>query len=145
MRENPLLKLQPLGQSVWIDYIRRQMIPSGELKRLIDEDGVLGVTSNPSIFDKVIAGSHDYDDAIHRLSEQGKGPEEIYQALTVEDIQKAADLFRPLYDLQEGRDGRRCKSSQRSLYCLSKDHRSGCGERVPFRIAQSAHDEERGE
>ena len=105
MRENPLLKLQALGQSVWIDYIRRQMIPSGELKRLIDEDGVLGVTSNPSIFDKVIAGSHDYDDAIHRLSEQGKGPEEIYQALTVEDIQKAADLFRRLYDQQEGRDG----------------------------------------
>ncbi len=105
MRENPLLKLQAFGQSVWIDYIRRQMITSGELKRLIDEDGVLGVTSNPSIFDKVIAGSHDYDDAIRILSEQGKGPEEIYQALTVEDIQKGADLFRPMYDKLGGGDG----------------------------------------
>ena len=105
MRGNPLLNLQTFGQSVWIDYIRRQMITSGELKRLIDEDGVLGVTSNPSIFDKVIAGSHDYDDAIRRLSEQGKGPEEIYQVLTVEDVQKAADRFRPIYDKLKDRDG----------------------------------------
>jgi transaldolase/glucose-6-phosphate isomerase len=105
MSENPLRKLQTFGQSVWLDYIRRQMITSGELKHFIDEDGVLGVTSNPSIFDKVISGSHDYDDAIRTLSHQGKGLQEIYQALTVEDVQKAADLFRPLYDTLKGRDG----------------------------------------
>jgi hypothetical protein len=69
MRENPLLKLQPFGQSIWMDYIRRHMITSGELKRLIEEDGLLGVTSNPSIFEKAIAGSHDYDETI-RASEK---------------------------------------------------------------------------
>jgi transaldolase / glucose-6-phosphate isomerase len=105
MEKNPLRKLQACGQSVWIDYIRRQMINSGELKRLIDEDGVLGVTSNPAIFDKVIAGSHDYDDAICKLSQKGNTLEEIYQGLTVEDIQDAADLFRPSYERLEGGDG----------------------------------------
>lgn len=105
MKENPLLKLHNFGQSIWMDYIRRQLITSGELKRLIEEDGLVGVTSNPSIFDKAIAGSHDYDHDIRAMALQGKGREEIYQTLTVEDVQRAADLFRPRYDQLDGRDG----------------------------------------
>jgi transaldolase / glucose-6-phosphate isomerase len=105
MKENPLLKLRAFGQSIWIDYIRRQMISSGELKRLIEEDGLLGVTSNPAIFDKAIAGSHDYDDAIRALALEGKSREEIYRTLTVEDIRQAADLFRQAYERLDGSDG----------------------------------------
>jgi transaldolase / glucose-6-phosphate isomerase len=105
MKENPLLKLQAFGQSIWLDYIRRHMITSGELKGLIEEDGLRGVTSNPSIFEKAIAGSHDYDDAIRAMALEGKSVEEIYQILTVEDIQRAADLFRPTYHRLEGKDG----------------------------------------
>jgi transaldolase/glucose-6-phosphate isomerase len=105
MRENPLLKLQTFGQSIWMDYIRRHMMTSGELKQLIEEDGLHGVTSNPSIFEKAIAGSHDYDETVRAMALEGKSVEEIYQTLTVEDIQRAADLFRPTYDRLEGRDG----------------------------------------
>ena len=105
MKENPLLQLSTFGQSIWLDYIRRQMIDSGELKKLIDEDGLKGVTSNPAIFQKAIAGSTDYDEAIRTLAQAGKSVEAIYQALTVEDVQRAADLFRPLYDRMEGKDG----------------------------------------
>ncbi len=105
MKANPLLKLHAFGQSIWLDYIRRQMIESGELKKLIDNDGLAGVTSNPAIFQKAIAGNHDYDEAIRTLAQAGKSTEAIYQALTVEDVQRAADLFRPLYDREDGRDG----------------------------------------
>ena len=105
MNKNPLLELESLGQSIWIDFIRRGMISSGQLQRLIDEDGVRGVTSNPSIFEKAIAGSHDYDRAIAELALQGRGPEEIYDALTVRDVQMTADLLRPHYDRLQGRDG----------------------------------------
>jgi transaldolase/glucose-6-phosphate isomerase len=105
MKENPLLKLQFFGQSVWMDYIRRHMIASGELKRLIEEDGLRGVTSNPSIFEKAIAGSHDYDEPIQALTLEGKTTEEIYQTLTREDIQRVGDLFRPTYDSTGGGDG----------------------------------------
>jgi transaldolase/glucose-6-phosphate isomerase len=105
VKENPLLKLQSFGQSIWLDYIRRHMMSSGELKQLIEEDGLRGVTSNPSIFEKAIAGSHDYDDAIRAMALEDKSAEGIYQTLTVEDIQRAADLFRPTYDRLKGRDG----------------------------------------
>ena len=105
MKENPLLNLEQFGQSIWMDFIRRGMIASGELKRLIDEDGLGGVTSNPSIFEKAIAESHDYDDAIRALTLDGKSVDQIYAALTVEDIQRAADLFRPVYDRLDGADG----------------------------------------
>jgi transaldolase/glucose-6-phosphate isomerase len=105
MRVNPLLKLQSFGQSLWMDYIRRHMITSGELKRLIEEDGLRGVTSNPSIFEKAISGSHDYDDAIRAMALEGKSVEEIYQTLTVEDIQRAADLFQPTFHRLKGSDG----------------------------------------
>jgi transaldolase/glucose-6-phosphate isomerase len=102
---NPLIKLHAFGQSVWLDYIRRSMLTSGELKQLIQEDGLRGVTSNPSIFQKAIAGSRDYDGAIRQLARAGKSVSEIYDTLTVEDIQDAADLFRPVYDESDGADG----------------------------------------
>lgn len=105
MRDNPLVRLEALGQSLWSDYIRRTMLSSGEIQQLIEQDGLAGVTSNPSIFEKAIAGSHDYDDAIRVLALEGKSVPEMYQALTVEDIQHAADLFRPLYDRLNGADG----------------------------------------
>jgi transaldolase len=105
MSKNPLLGLESFGQSVWLDYLRRNALENGEIKELIDQDGVSGLTSNPSIFEKAIAESNDYDNAIQSLILKGKSIEEIYQALTVEDIQHAADLFRPIYDRLEGGDG----------------------------------------
>ena len=103
--ENPLKELESFGQSIWMDFLRRSAIDSGELKQLIDQDGVSGVTSNPSIFEKAIAGSHDYDEAVQTLARHGKSVQEIYEALTVEDIQRTADLFRPVYERLDGRDG----------------------------------------
>ena len=105
MKKNPLLDLEALGQSIWMDFIRRGMLASGELQQLIEMDGLSGVTSNPSIFEKAIAESHDYDEAIRPLTRQGKSAEEIYQLLTVEDIQGVAGLLRPTYDRTDGRDG----------------------------------------
>ncbi len=105
MSQNPLIELQALGQSIWIDFISREMISSGELRRLIEEDGVSGVTSNPSIFEKAIAGGDDYDESIRGISSKGAGSEEIFQTLAIEDIQSVADLLRPTYDRTEGRDG----------------------------------------
>jgi len=105
MTQNPLLRVQELGQSIWLDFIRRGLIVSGELKRLIDEDGLRGVTSNPAIFEKAIDGSTDYLAAVKSLAEQEKTAEEIYQALSVEDIRQAADVFRPVFDQLDGRDG----------------------------------------
>jgi transaldolase len=102
---NPLHRLEQFGQSIWLDYIRRQMITSGELQRLIDEDGLKGMTSNPAIFEKAIAGSQDYDEAIRNLVGQNKNITDIYHDLTVADVQMAADVFRPLYDTLDGKDG----------------------------------------
>jgi hypothetical protein len=105
MKDNPLRKLGRLGQSIWLDYIRRDLIVSGELRRLIEEDGLRGMTSNPSIFEKAIAGSHDYDEDIRVMVLEGKGVKAIYEALSQRDVQSAADEFRPLYDKTEGIDG----------------------------------------
>ncbi len=105
MSKNPLLQLQAFGQSIWLDFLRRGMIASGELQQLIEEDGLRGVTANPSIFEKAIAGSHDYDDAVRALARQGKTAHQIYEALAIEDVQRAADLFRAVYDETGGQDG----------------------------------------
>ena len=105
MKKNPLLKLQGHGQSIWLDLLSRDMLVSGELKRLIEEDGLSGVTSNPAIFEKGMTGSSAYDGRIRELSLEGKNAEEIYRSLAVEDIRMAADQFRPPYDRLEGRDG----------------------------------------
>lgn len=105
MKENPLRKLGTLGQSIWLDYIRRDLIVSGELRRLIEEDGLRGMTSNPSIFENAIAGSHDYDKDIRVMMLEGKDLKAIYEALSQRDVQSAADEFRPLYDKTGGKDG----------------------------------------
>ncbi len=102
---NPLKKLSEFGQSFWLDYIRRDLIVSGELRRLIEEDGLRGMTSNPSIFEKAIAGSQEYDADIRRLALDEKTVAEIYEALTQRDVQSAADEFRSLYDKTDGKDG----------------------------------------
>ena len=99
-----LKDLSDLGQSIWYDYIRRFFITSGELKTLIEE-GLRGVTSNPSIFEKAINGSSDYDEAIRRLVEMEKSVEEIYEALVLDDISRAADLLQPVYESTQGVDG----------------------------------------
>jgi len=99
-----LAELEKLGQSVWFDFIRRSLITSGELKALIDK-GVRGITSNPAIFEKAIAGSNDYDEAIEKLSQTSKSVNEIYETLAFEDIAMAADLLRKTYDTSGGIDG----------------------------------------
>lgn len=104
-KKTSLKKLESYGQSVWLDYIRRDMIHSGLLKNLIEQNGIRGVTSNPAIFEKAIDGSSDYDEDIDRLIKQGKNAREIYEFLAVRDIQEAADIFRPLYEQTEGWDG----------------------------------------
>ena len=93
-----------LGQSIWLDFIRRSFITSGELQELIDT-GLRGITSNPSIFEKAIVDSADYDVQLHSLVGQGRPLDAIYQALVIEDIQRAADLLRPVYDRSAGGDG----------------------------------------
>lgn len=105
MKRNPPGELQSLGQSIWIDFISRRIISSGKLQRLVEEDGVSGVTSNPSIFEKAISETDDYDDEIQQLTLRGKSADEIYELLTVEDIQMTADLLYPVYQQTDGRDG----------------------------------------
>jgi transaldolase len=105
MENNPLKQLGLLGQSIWLDYIRRDLIASGELRRLIKEDGLRGMTSNPAIFEKAIVESRDYDDDIRAMALKGDGIETIYAALSQRDVQSAADEFRPLYDSMDGKDG----------------------------------------
>jgi len=105
MKGNPLLKLEDYGQGIWLDFLRRGILESGELRRLIDEDGLSGVTSNPAIFEKAINETGDYDDAIAGLVRSGKNAVDLYEELAVEDIQRTADLFRSLYDRTEGRAG----------------------------------------
>jgi transaldolase/glucose-6-phosphate isomerase len=96
--------LLELGQSVWLDYLRRGMLRSGELQSLI-EDGLRGMTSNPTIFEHAIGGSSDYDATLKALATSPKSDLEIFEQLAVEDVRQAADLFRPVYDATEGRDG----------------------------------------
>jgi transaldolase len=103
--QNPLLELQKYGQSVWLDYIRRNIITNGELQKLIDQDGLRGITSNPSIFEKAIAGSTDYADFLTQLHAQGLSTGEIYERIAIRDIQDSADLLRPVYKSTNRRDG----------------------------------------
>jgi len=103
--ENPLLKLQEYGQSIWLDFIRRGMLESGKLKQLIEEDGLRGVTVNPSILDEAIRETDDYEEALEALAAEGKTPREMYETLAIGDVQRAADLFRPTYDRTDGHHG----------------------------------------
>src|SRR6516165_4026734 len=103
--ENPLRSLQVFGQSVWLDYIRRSLITGGELRRLIHEDGLQGVTSNPAIFEKAISGSSDYRAVLEQPEVRALDAKSIYERLAVEDIRDAADALRPVYDRTSRRDG----------------------------------------
>ena len=103
--DSPLLKVQEYGQSIWLDFIRRGMLASGELQALIEEDGLRGVTVNPSILDEAIRKTDDYEEAINELVAEGRTAREIYEILAIEDVQRAADLLRHTYDESEGRHG----------------------------------------
>ena len=105
MINNPLRQLETLGQSVWLDYIRRDLITGGGLRRLIEEDGLRGMTSNPSIFAKAITDSRYYDADIQNMVHEKKDAREIYESITRRDVQSSADEFRPLYESTGGRDG----------------------------------------
>ncbi|MGH9846474.1 MAG: transaldolase family protein, partial [Blastocatellia bacterium] len=117
---NPLVELQKLGQSIWYDNIRRALIDNGDLaakigglpkgltstlNQKVTGDDLRGVTSNPTIFEKAITGSTDYNDAMRKLVAEGKSVNEIYEALAIEDIQRAADLFAPVYERTNKLDG----------------------------------------
>jgi transaldolase/transaldolase/glucose-6-phosphate isomerase len=102
---NPLVRLGELGQSPWYDYITRDLVTTGELDRLIADDGLRGMTSNPTIFEKAIAGSRLYDDEIRTLADAGRSTQEIFEQLAVADVRAACDAFAGVYDATGGADG----------------------------------------
>lgn len=102
---HPAAAIALLGQSLWLDYIHRDLLEGGELRRLIERDGIRGVTSNPTIFEQAIAGSAAYDAAIAELARTGRDARAIYETLAVEDVTRAADIFRPIYEMTGGNDG----------------------------------------
>lgn len=102
---NPLHELHTLGQSVWLDYIRRGILENGELERMIRDYDLRGVTSNPSIFQQAIGDSDDYDGSLTELAAKGTPPGDAYESLAVADIRSACDLFRGVYDASNGTDG----------------------------------------
>lgn len=133
MKNNPLKQLETFGQSIWLDYIRRDLITSGGLRRMIEGDGLRGMTSNPSIFEKAIADSHDYDGDIRAMALIHEGVESIYESLSQHDVRSAADEFRSLYDRTDGKTGGNRPSTRiaipdscRSPRCASRTA-SGCG------------------
>ncbi len=101
----PIVQLGNLGQSIWYDFITRDLVRSGELARLISDEGLRGMTSNPTIFEKAVAGSSDYDDDIRRLAAEGAKTPEIVEALMTADVRAACDVFRPVYDASTVGDG----------------------------------------
>jgi len=104
--ENPLKQLARFGQSIWLDYIRRSLMTSGELRRMVDEDGLGGMTSNPSIFEKAIAGGEEYADYLAQLrTDKTLDAKGIYEGLAIRDIQDAADVLRPVYTRTNRHDG----------------------------------------
>src|SRR5688572_9847452 len=102
---NPLAELAKTGQSVWFDQMERKLVSSGKLAQMIEEDDLRGLTSNPTIFEKAIGGSDDYDGQLRMLASQGKSRDDIYDELVVEDIGNAADVFLPVYKKTNGEDG----------------------------------------
>ena len=102
---NPLVRLALLGQSPWLDYITRDLLMSGELERMIEQDGLRGMTTNPTIFEKAVAESDLYDQDIRRLADEGLAPPQIFESLAVADVQKACDIFRGVYDRTHVQDG----------------------------------------
>lgn len=105
MATNNVKQIHSFGQSIWLDFIDREIMTSGNLQKLIDEDGIRGVTSNPAIFEKAITSSTDYDNDIKTLADSDKSNEDIFFGLAVADIKNAADLFKSVYDGDKGVDG----------------------------------------
>lgn len=102
---NNLQQIHDLGQSIWLDSFDRKLMDSGELQKLIDEDSLCGITSNPSIFEKAVSSSSDYDDDVRKLASEGKNNEEIFFGFAASDIQRATDILKPVYDEAKGTDG----------------------------------------
>ena len=107
MKNNPLVDLENEGQGIWLDYIRRDLFSSGELKKLIEQDGLSGMTSNPTIFEKAISGSTDYDVQIRGLLQGNPNTpaDVLYEKIAIQDIQTAADFFMPVYQRKDKADG----------------------------------------
>ena len=105
MDKNPLKRLEEFGQSLWLDYIRRGLILGGGLTRMIVEDGLKGMTSNPAIFEKAVLDSRDYEVDIKEMSLNGMSPKTVFEELSLYDVRLAADEFRPVYDRTLGKDG----------------------------------------
>jgi len=101
----PAARLNEFGQSAWLDLIGRKLIHSGELSRMVEEDGIRGVTANPAIFEKAIVETDEYDEQLGQLISQEKKPLDIYEAVAVDDVRAGCDLFRPLFDRLQGKDG----------------------------------------
>ncbi len=100
-----LIDLLDYGQSYWLDNLTREKINSGEIKKRVAEQGLRGITSNPSIFNKAFTSGNEYDEQISKLAKEGKSAQEIYEALTVKDVQDACDILKPIYDQSGGTDG----------------------------------------
>jgi transaldolase len=103
--KSPLQRLSALGQSVWVDYLSREMIHGGELRSLMDNGAVVGATSNPTIFQKAMSGGEAYDEQLHELADRGKSPEASFWALAEQDVGDACEAFRPIWERTSGRDG----------------------------------------
>src|SRR3954470_19702406 len=101
---NPIEELHEMGQSTWLDYIRRGLITSGELTQMVEKDWIRGMTSNPTIFQKAISGSGDYREGLDELKGKGLSPYEAFLRLGGDDIRMAADVLRPIYDRLDGAD-----------------------------------------
>jgi transaldolase len=102
---NKLREIEALGQSIWIDNLNRDLLDGGTMRRLVEEDGISGVTSNPTIFEKGMGGSDRYDDAFREVAEETDDPQAIFERLALGDVRDAADLLRPGFDRTEGQDG----------------------------------------
>ena len=105
MKHNKLKSIQGLGQSIWLDFFDRKIMDTGKLKKLIEDDGISGVTANPSIFEKAINSSSDYEEDITVLSKQKGTNEDTFFSLAVKDIKRAADFFKSVYEETDGNDG----------------------------------------
>src|SRR5471032_1580443 len=101
----PAAKLNEVGQSAWLDLIGRKLISSGELLRMVNEDGVRGVTANPAIFEKAIVESNEYDEQLKALGAKGMGWLALYESMASDDVRDACDVLRPLFDRLKGGDG----------------------------------------
>jgi transaldolase len=105
MADSRLQQLSALGQSVWIDYLSRDLLQSGELARMMHDDGIAGVTSNPTIFQKALAHGNEYDEQMREVLREQDDPKEVFLALEIKDVQDACDLLRPVWDSDNGKDG----------------------------------------